>query len=353
MTWIHQRDGLHFGKNSTVESSGPLRLKDSENTPDTSLEVWVQPDSIWDSGTLLAFNKFYTPESLSQFSLRQDQTDLFLKVFAQDEHQHPRAESLRVEGVFRRLPPSYIKAAPTFISITSDGKGVSIYLEGTLAAADPQFPLSSKDFNGQFVVGDSPGQPDNWKGQLFGLAIYDRQLAPPEIAHNYAAWKKNDKLEFIKSERSLALYLFDEGKGNVIRDRAHSGVDLYIPEKYQVMQKIALEPFWTEFSMTRSYWSAALKNIVGFIPFGIAFGAYFSVARPVRRATLLTIALGLSVSLAIEILQAFLPNRDSGTSDLITNTFGTWIGAASYRALVPAVAQVFPQITSLTRTSKL
>ena len=82
----------------------------------------------------------------------------------------------------------------------------------------------------------------------------------------------------------------------------------------------------------------------GFVPFGISFAAYFSVARPVRRAALLTIALGLSVSLTIEILQAFLPNRDSGTSDLITNTLGTWIGAASYRGLVPAVAQVFPQL---------
>jgi glycopeptide antibiotics resistance protein len=113
------------------------------------------------------------------------------------------------------------------------------------------------------------------------------------------------------------------------------------------MQKIALEPFWTEFSMTRSYWSAVLKNIVGFIPFGIAFAAYFSAARPVRRATLAAIALALSVSLTIEILQAFLPNRDSGTSDLITNTLGTWIGAASYRLLMPSVVRVFPQLASL------
>jgi glycopeptide antibiotics resistance protein len=119
-------------------------------------------------------------------------------------------------------------------------------------------------------------------------------------------------------------------------------VDLYIPEKYEVRSKVVLEPFWIEFSMTRSYWRAVLKNIVGFIPFGIAFGAYFSVARPVPGATLVTIALGLSVSLTIEILQAFLPNRDSGTSDLITNTLGTWIGAASYRALMSSVTQVFP-----------
>jgi glycopeptide antibiotics resistance protein len=304
--------------------------------------LWVQPDRIWDSGTLLAF---YTPENRSQFSLRQDQTDLSLKVFAEDEHQHPRAQNLRVKDVFRRLPPSYIRSAPTFITITSDGKGVSIYIEGTLAAAGPQFPLSTENFNGQFVVGDSPGQPDGWKGQLFGLAIYGRQLAQTEISHEYTTWKQNGRPELPKDARILALYLFDERKGNVVRDRAHSGVDLHIPEKYQIMEKIALEPFWTEFSMTRSYWNAALKNVVGFIPFGISFGAYFTVVRPVRRATLAAIALGLSVSLTIEILQAFLPNRDSGTSDLITNALGTWIGAASYRLLMPSVAQVFPTLS--------
>ena len=344
MARIPQRDGLHFGKNSSVVSSGPLRLKDFENIPGVSLEMWIQPERIWDSGTLLAF---YTPQNLSQFSLRQDQTDLSLTVSVGEEHRHPRAVSLRVKGVFRRLPPGFIKSAPAFITIASDGKGLSIYLEGALAAADVPFPLSGKDFNGQFVVGDSPGQPDNWKGQLFGLAIYGRQLAQTEIAQNYAAWKKNRKPELAETERALALYLFDERQGNVIRDSSHSGVDLYIPEKYQVKEKIALQPFWTEFSMTRSYWSAAFKNVIGFIPFGIAFAAYFSVARPVRRATLVTVALGLSVSLTIEILQAFLPNRDSGTSDLITNTLGTWIGAASYRLLLPSVVQVLPQLASL------
>jgi glycopeptide antibiotics resistance protein len=245
------------------------------------------------------------------------------------------------------LPPSYIKSAPSFIAITSDGHGVSIYVDGALAAANPQFPLSSKDFKGRFVVGDSPGQPDSWKGRLFGLAMYERQLEKAEVLHNYATWKQEGRPELPKDQRNLALYLFDERKGNVVRDNAHSGVDLYVPEKYEVMEKIALQPFWTEFSMNRSYWGAALKNIVGFIPFGVSFCAYFSVVRPMKKSMLLTIALGLCVSLTIETLQAFLPNRDSGTSDLITNTLGTWIGAASYRLSMPAVAQVFPRLISL------
>jgi glycopeptide antibiotics resistance protein len=304
------------------------------------LEIWLQPNRIWDSGTLLAF---YSPKTRSGFSLRQDQTDLSLKVVTEGEHRHPSTESLRIKDVFRRLPPSYITSAPSFITITSDGSGVSIYVDGALASSAPAFTLFTNDFKGRFVLGDSPGQPDSWKGRLFGLAIYGWRLEKAEVLHNYAIWKQNGRPELPQDERNLALYLFDERKGNVVLDKAHSGVNLYIPEKYEVMEKFVLEPFWAEFTMSRSYWRAALKNIVGFIPFGMSFCAYFSIVRPARRATLLTVVLGLSVSLTIEVLQAFLPNRDSGTSDLITNTLGTWLGAVSFRLLMPALAQMFPK----------
>ena len=97
-----------------------------------------------------------------------------------------------------------------------------------------------------------------------------------------------------------------------------------------VVNKIFMEPFWKEFNMSRSYWFAVLKNIVGFLPLGFCFYAYVSVLQ-IKRTTLFTVFLGCVVSVTIEILQAYLPTRDSGMTDIITNTLGTWGGVLLYQ----------------------
>ena len=329
--WLKDRNGLRFGRFGSVVSSGSFPSMSPKNTPGASLELWVQPGRIWNSHTLLTF---YRPGSLLQFSLYQSQTDLLVRTAPPGGRHHGQTASLYVKNVFRRNPPL------AFITITSGGLGVWVYIDGVLAVAAPQFPLSPGDLSGRLVLGDSPGQPDSWSGQLLGFAIYNRQLTATQVLHNYVSWRQTGLPEIAEDESNFALYLFDERRGDIVRDQARSGVDLRIPKRYEVEEKIALEPFWSEFSMSRSYWSAVLKNIVGFIPLGFCFYA-FLVALPIKRAALATVVLGCAVSFTIEIPQAFLPQEipAHGISPR-TRWASGW--RVAYRSSIPAQARFLP-----------
>ncbi len=61
-------------------------------------------------------------------------------------------------------------------------------------------------------------------------------------------------------------------------------------------------------------------NIMLFVPFGIALGL-------VRRRVPIAVAIGALLSTAIEILQLWIPGRDSAISDVAANSLGTLFGA--------------------------
>jgi glycopeptide antibiotics resistance protein len=70
-------------------------------------------------------------------------------------------------------------------------------------------------------------------------------------------------------------------------------------------------------------------NILGFMPFGFIVYRYRRLAKPDGRAwnVVWAVCVGATLSLAIELTQVWLPNRDSSATDLFCNTLGTFLGA--------------------------
>src|SRR5207247_1360905 len=66
-----------------------------------------------------------------------------------------------------------------------------------------------------------------------------------------------------------------------------------------------------------------------FMPFGFLVANYVRQALPVSTASAALVAtiIGAATSLAIELLQAYLPSRDSSLLDFINNVLGTGLGA--------------------------
>ena len=320
VTWLGNTNGLLFGHHGTVLSASIFNGLGSQGEAAGSLELWIEPQRTNDAHTLLAFS---APENHLQFSLHQSDSDLELHRGPGNEH-FGRASVAYVDDVFHR-------GKLVFITITAGRRRTAVYLDGILARTFRHFQLSGMDFKGQLVVGTSPVVNDSWSGKLRGLAIYQQELTPAQVSRHNKSWKTKGRPDLGEDEHVLALYLFDEHRGSIVHDRSGSGIDLNIPERYMILHEKFLEPAWREFDLRWGYWKNVLINIGGFIPLGFLFCAYFSSARQIERPTLLTILSGATVSLIIEVLQAFLPTRDSGTTDLITNTLGTCLGVMFYR----------------------
>ncbi len=318
--WLKTENGLRFGRHGTLLSSGTFEISKTGGHTGVSIEIWLRPDLGDDSSTVLAF---YESKSFRHFSLRQSHADLVVQCDNRNG-PHTKPATVYLGNVFR-------EGTPVFITITAGAQGMAVYLDGALVGSFPQFLPSRDSFTGRMVVGDSPTESNSWPGQLRGLAIYGRDLPAIRVLRHYRSWTGKLRPEISRDDRAIAVYLFRERVGNVVQNEIGGPIHLNIPARYALLHETFLAPPWNEFRMDWGYWKNVLINIGGFTPLGFVFCWCFSLAWRVKRPGFLTLVLGASVSLLIEVLQAFLPTRQSGMNDLITNTLGTSIGIALYR----------------------
>jgi len=319
VSWLRNKNGLLFGDYGSILSSAEFSTSASQEGSCT-LEIWLQPGATFDSNDIVAFSKQQNPV---QFALAQSSDDLFIVRNVVDAQGRLRPAHLAVDHVFR-------EGKKLLITITSGQQGTAVYLNGVLVKTAPKFSFTGKDFSGELVIGNSPVQNNTWGGQLWGLGMFDRELTAAQVSQHYDSWTKDVGVQLAGTEVTRALYLFKEGGGAVVHNEVASQPDLHIPEQYFVLHKKFLEPFWKEFRPNWAFGQNVILNVVAFVPLGFFFCTYLSSAQAVNRPQLVAIILGSAVSLTIEILQAYLPTRESGTLDIITNTMGTAVGAMLY-----------------------
>ncbi len=308
VSWNAHGNGLRFGDYGVLLSSG---LFNPPPHSSASLEVWMEPGREKDTNTFLAF---YTPANPLRFSLHQSYTDLELIRAAAPQ----KPQRLYVDGIFAHKKP-------LLITITSGPRATKVYIDAVLARTST-LPLTGEDLQGLLVLGTSPIVNDAWSGFLKGLAIYQTELAPAQVSQNCSSWIRNGTPDVRYRDLASAVYLFNERRGSIVHNRVGSGPDLRIPVQYTMVRERMFTPFWREVFPGWGFWWNCLINIGGFVPFGFLVHAYLTAARS-RRPLAFAILAGFAVSFLIELFQGYLPSRQSGTMDLITNTSGAAIGA--------------------------
>ena len=320
VSWLVHDNGLFFGDYGEILSSGLFLQGNSIQQGPCSVEIWMRPTLSVDSNSII---DFYTPVNPLKFRIRQDGDMLrVLRQVAVGRFSDTTA-AIRIEHVFKAN-------TDVLITVTSDSREASVYLNGERYTSSANFGLSAADFTGRLLIGNSPVANDSWSGSLRGLAFFDRQLTAPEVLQHYKTWVGQAEFAVNLQERPIAIYLFDERAGSVVHNLVKSEPDLEIPSHYFILRSQFLEAPWREFNATWGYWKDVALNIGGFIPLGMFFCAYFSLSRRHGRPVLKAVLVGGTLSLIVETLQGFLPTRDSSMTDVLSNTLGAGLGALFY-----------------------
>jgi hypothetical protein len=317
VSWLHDEDGLRLCRHGTILSLAQFPNEAGAENKPFSLEFWMVP---WrDEGSTVMF-AFYVWENAEQFVVRQEGLDVSVSHATRQREEkdpHPLVAG-QVIALNKR----------TLVTVTAGPKQTTLYVNGQAQRSSQSFGLSRKNVTGEFVIGTSPVESEPWCGVLRGIAIYKNELTAQEVASHYKTWLSNREEGEIDKRSILALYLFRERSGTLVRNEIQPGVDLRIPNYYTIRRRNVLLPPWKEFRPKWTYVRDVILNVLGFIPLGLILYPYFLLARGARRPMLMSYLTSAALSLIIEILQSFLPMRGSGWTDVITNSAGTALGAS-------------------------
>lgn len=260
------------------------------------------------------------PDGSENFYLGQWKSSFIVRAFNSAPGGGQPFQELGVEGA--------LAAGRTCVAtIVSGASETAFYIDGQLVENHPGMRLLRKNetLDGHKIyIGNSPELDCPWAGSVRAFAIHGKAWTPGYVLERQVLradgrWPCDGDPGAV-----VACYRFDGLRGESILDLSGSANDLRKPA-HLVFEK---EPFglpgWDSFSV-----SDLTSNLAGFMPLG-----FLLCLRQIRlgrktpmNCVIYPVAVGLAVSLLIELTQIWLPGRDSSALDLVSNTAGTAIGA--------------------------
>jgi hypothetical protein len=337
VAWLGDRNGINFFDCGTVISADSWNKEQNSLFPDKSIsmELWLRPLS--ETSSLPSILTLYDGKTPYIFFVGQWRSHLAIRSRTDDPAARKQGKSYQEIGVLNALQ----KNLDTFITITSGPEGTAIYQNGVRARFYPRHRLLA-GYKGEpfrLILGNSYGCGNNWTGYLSGLAIYNRTLTHTQVSRSYLNWIHKG-VPLANENDCIALYVFDEKKGAIVHDHVTSGNQLIIPEIFEPAKHTVLSLPWRydDFQWNRSFFMDIANNVFGFMPFGFFLAGMLVKTRrfSIPAMYVITVLSGFGLSLIIELVQVYLPTRDSSFSDLICNIVGTLIGLIIFHTLISA-----------------
>ncbi|NWG14317.1 MAG: VanZ family protein [Acidobacteria bacterium] len=312
---------MRFGTPSILYGARLVNFVDAAS-PGMTIELDLQPEDepSWEIGSILSIidrNRY------PKLEIAQLKTGLLVRTPMRKSRDRRWYREVKLEAGLKR-------GIRRLIAITSSPQGTTVCLDGDLAARFPGLRLDASPIMGRLIVGIDPKGHRNWAGKMFGLAVFGRPLGSLDIARRWKLWRSGQFDELARESGVTALYFFSEGGGNLVQDHSISGCPLAIPSSYRLPQRRILVAPAEDWGFNYMHLLDAGKNILAFVPLGFFCFIHRAGRAPGRRVSAAgwTIVVSAALSMALELVQVYLPLRASSLTDLICNVSGACIGIA-------------------------
>lgn len=326
--WLAQKNGIEIVSVGGILSPSPAnKLYDSlVKGNGITIEVWAATSNFEQDGPArivsYSFDKWKR-----NFTLGQDHKTLIMRLRSETTDLNGKNPDMQVKDIF-------VSSEVQQIAVTYDYSHERVYINGERRKEflGPGGRFLNWDPSYRLVLGNEATGNRPWVGRLFLVAIYDRALLHQELQQNYNAGVDSARPRGRVTDGLVALYTFDERKGDWIIDRSQRPSLLNL--------KIVGGPALTNQTFlsipnnedTDSAWKRMIEvagNVLVFVPAGfLLYIAFRSRHGPFLPMAIIACAAGMSVSLIVEVLQYFSVTRTSSLADVFKNTLGTGIGVA-------------------------
>lgn len=324
VSWLQDENGVEFSGQGMIFS--PASLNDPRqmllNNKSITIEIFIRPNAEPTDG-IGHILSFYDVDRAGITFLGQWKKHFII----QSRLARPAGKRLHREiGVDAVLE----KGRDYFLSVASGAGGTTLYMNGRLAKTYPRHRLldAAGPESIGFVLGDSTSGENSWKGRIKRLTIYNQAFSQEQISKHYQVHLENNFMPVREKEGCVGLYFFNEKRGRMVLDYSGLNNHLTIPALFRPVKRNAFVLPWDDFRWEMSFVEDTVVNLLGFIPLGFFFTAFLLRADHWERKTsYINVALiGLTISLAIELSQIYLPSRNSQLIDVIYNFIGTAAG---------------------------
>jgi hypothetical protein len=225
-----------------------------------------------------------------------------------------------------------------YVVITSGDRGTQVFVDGELRTQYSRRLLIEYS-SGMLVFGNDPLGEAPWEGGILAVAIYSRTMEDAEVKQRSAIWKTTGIPP--APTQSAAWYdLPGLPKPSESHDAVPPPDTLYIPARFVPPRRAILS--W-DARLDQSGITDMILNLLGFLPVGFITSLAIKERASMKAALLWSVILGVALSAAIEVIQAYIPGRSSSSTDLLLNSVGTLVGAFLFVACARAILQNWNQ----------